>query len=82
MRSELVLDEQLGARPDLRYEDLSGFRVEVAAIALEMRTEQHDVAAQVLLDQVRIRRRGREAGGALEVNLPQARHPIVLPPEQ
>jgi hypothetical protein len=56
--------------------------VEVAAESLEVRAEQHGIAAQVLFNQVSIRGNGRQAGRALEVDLLQARHPVVLSSHQ
>ncbi len=61
---------------------MSGFRVEIAAEALEVGTEQHDIAAQVLLIQASIWVCRRKTTGALEVNLLEARQSFVLPVQQ
>jgi hypothetical protein len=80
--AELVLNQWLESWPDSGNDHLSGFTVQVTAESLEMGAKEHDVPAQVLVGQVRIRRGGGDGGGALEVDLVQARHPIVLPIEQ
>jgi len=49
---------------------------------LEMGAEQNDVAAQVFVDQMRIRRNRRERSGTLQVHLLETWHPIVLPMQQ
>lgn len=61
---------------------MSGFRAEIAAEPLEMRAEQHDIAAQVLVDQEWIRWHRRQRSGALEVNLMKAGQSIILPDQQ
>jgi hypothetical protein len=53
---ELGLDQWAETRPNLRYDAQGAFRVEIAAEPLEVRTEQEQVAAQVLINQVRLRR--------------------------
>jgi hypothetical protein len=82
MSGELLTDQRPEPRPHLGSDDLGGFRVEIAAEALEVRAEQHNVAAQIFIDQMSIRGHRRQGGGALEVNLLEARHPIILPEQQ
>lgn len=49
LNRELGLNQALQSRPHSRYDNLSAFRVEVAAEALKVGAEQDDVAANVFL---------------------------------
>src|SRR5207248_2736748 len=59
-------------------DDLNTFGVEVAAKSLEVGAEQHDVAAQVLVGEIR-RGNRRERRGALRFDVVQPRYPAILP---
>jgi hypothetical protein len=82
MSGKLLKNQRPKRWPHFGSDHHSGFGAEIAAEALEVGTEQHDVAAQVFVDQMRIRGRRRQRGGALEVNLLKARHPVILPEQQ
>jgi hypothetical protein len=79
---ELGLDQRLERCSQFRHDDLGGLRVEVAAEPLEVCAEQEDVPAQVLLDQVGLRRREHQARSTLRVHGGQTRHSVVLPAQQ
>lgn len=80
MGGELSLEEDSEGRPPhLRYEDLAGLRVEVAAEPLKVGTQRHHISPQVLIGQVGIWCSHGRSHRALRINLGQARHPVVLP---
>jgi hypothetical protein len=55
LNRELSLHHSLERGPDPCHDDLSAFRVQIAAEALEMRAQKHDVAPKVLLREAGIR---------------------------
>lgn len=56
---------------------MSGFGKEIAAEALEERTEKDDITAQILFAQVDIRGLRRQRGGTLKVNLQNTRDALA-----
>ncbi len=79
MSNEVLTNHCPKTGTHLRGDDLSTFGAEITAEALKVRTEEHDVTAQVFVNQVNLLGRRRQRGSALEVNLLEPRHPVILP---
>src|SRR5262249_25282367 len=66
---ELCQKQRSQRCPDSRYNDAGAFGIEITAEPLEVRTKQEHIPAQVLLNQIGLRRCARQGCSALDVDL-------------
>ncbi len=77
--SKLGLDQCLERGSHPGNDELGGFRVEVTTESLEVSAEQHNVAPQVLVDELGVWWHRRQAIGTLPVDMTEPVHPFGLP---